>query len=160
MISRKQLNNALRTALDDADPNQLEYPAIKRERIMWPIGHFQHWLKIMCKTYQQLKEVSFKYDEETIQNELTVGTFKAKDLILKLTYDYKTESVKVFCVGKHFDAVTKTVDVSKFVEEVGQFLNQSKKEPVTEPQKPAVKPKKVIVKKKIIIKKKVSPTLS
>lgn len=157
MISKKQLRTTLREALDAADPNQVEYPAIKRERITYPIGRFQHHLKTIVTTYPQLTGVSFIYDEEVIAKERTVCIFKTARSRIRLTFEHQKDRVTIFVVGKDFDGVTKNVHLNNLVEAVGEFLQQEKvvskapEKPVDEPKKPVVK-KKVIIKKKAIIK--------
>lgn len=154
MISKKYLCKVLRDSLEKADPNQVPYPAIKRKRIMYPIGRFQHFLKIIAGTYKQILDVSFIFDEETISKELTVCILKTDHMRLRLTFDHHDDSVLIFVVGRDFDGITKKVNLHSVVEEVEEFFSN---EPVEPPVKPVDEPKKVVVKKKIIVRKKASP---
>ena len=142
MISKKVLGKTLRDALEKADPNQIPYPAIKRERIMYPIGRFQHFLKICVKEYPQIIGASFIFDEEAISKELTVCVFKTDRSRIRLTFDHHTDTITVFVIGKDFDGISKTVELEKLVEGIAEFFAE---------------PKKVVIKKKIVIKKKASP---
>lgn len=143
MISKKKLSLALRDALDKADPNQVPYPAIKRERITYPICHFTHALKAVVGTYQQITDVSFNYDEETIQKERTVCILKTESMRIRLTYEHQRDRVTVFCVGRNIDGVTKNVHVNNLAKELEEFFTKEE-------------PKKVVV-KKIIVRKRASP---
>lgn len=139
MISRKKMCNSLRVALDKADPNLLEYPAIKRSRITYPMKFFIHSLKQAVTAYPEIISSEFKFDEETITKQLNVCIFKTDKMRLRLTYDHKTDNVDAFCIGQEIDGTSKSFNVNDLVKEIAEYF--PKREPV-------------VVKKKIIIRRK------
>lgn len=142
MISKKKLRTELREALDRADPNQVPYPAIKRERITYPICRFTHALKACVVTYPQFKEVSFIYDEETIQKERTVCIFKTDSMRIRLTYEHQRDRVTIFCIGRDTDGITKNVHVNNLVKELEELLVKKEDK--------LAKKRKIVVRKKIV----------
>lgn len=130
MISKKKLTTYLRWALDNADPNQVKYPAIKRERITYPMKNFTHALKDVVSTYPQFKEVRFRFDDDTVSKELTVCILKTGSGRVKMTYDYKTDTVIVTAIGADTDVTTETVSVDKLVETVGKYVPKAIKKKV------------------------------
>lgn len=122
MISRSKLKNALREALDKADPNQAHYPEIKRERITYPMKEFTHALRDTVTEYPQITAVSFEFGEEEISGGLTTCILRTESRTMRLTYDYHDGTVKCSCVGRDIDRVEKTVSVSDLVAELREFF--------------------------------------
>lgn len=146
MISKKLLSQTLREALEKADPNQMPYPAIKRARIMYPMGRFQHFLKDCVAAYPQIVGVDFKFDEEAITKELTVCVFKTETARIRLTFDHHTDTVSVFAIGRDIDGVSKDVKLQELVKGIEEYF-------------PKEEPKKAVVKKKVVLKRKALQTV-
>lgn len=121
-VSIKKMKGALRHALDKADPNLAEYPEIKRARINWPMKPFVDELKKVVTEFKQFRTVVFEFTEEQIKSQLTTCILKTETFRLRLSFDYKTNTVSCFCVGKDFDGVTKEFPVTELIETVRELM--------------------------------------
>jgi hypothetical protein len=121
-VSIRKLKDALRHALDKADPNLAQYPEIKRSRIVWPMKPFTDELKRAVTEFKQFRGVIFEFTEEQIEHELTTCILKTETFRLRLTFDYKTKMVACFCVGKNIDGVAKDFIVTNLVEAIREFM--------------------------------------
>lgn len=125
-VSIKRMKEALRHALDKADPNLAQYPEIKRARINWPMKPFTDELKKVVTELKQFRSVVFEFTEEQIKSQLTTCILKAETFRLRLSFDYKTGTVSCFCVGKDFDGVAKDFPVTDLVETVRELMPKRK----------------------------------
>ena len=121
-VSIKKMKDALRHALDKADPNLAQYPEIKRARINWPMKPFTDELKKVVTEFKQFRSVVFEFTEEQIESQLTTCILKTETFRLRLSFDYKTGMVSCFCVGKDFDGVAKDFPVTELVETVREII--------------------------------------
>ena len=122
MISKTKINKALHRALEAADPNKAQWPECVRERITYPMVNFRHKLWEFPQSFPAIESVSFDFCEENIVKQLTVAVFKTATRRIRLSYDYKTDMVACFCVGKDCDAINKNVPVSELVEGIKEFF--------------------------------------
>lgn len=125
-VSIKKMKDALRHALDKADPNLAQYPEIKRARINWPMKPFTDELKKVVTEFKQFRSVVFEFTEEQIESKLTTCVLKTETFRMKLSFDYKTKMVACFCVGKDFDGVAKNFPVTDLVESVRELMPKRK----------------------------------
>lgn len=125
-VSIKKMKDALRHALDKADPNLAPYPEIKRARINWPMKPFTDELKKVVTEFKQFRSVVFEFTEEQIESQLTTCVLKTETFRMKLSFDYKTKMVACFCVGKDFDGVAKDFPVTDLVESVRELMPKRK----------------------------------
>ena len=125
-VSIKRMKEALRHALDKADPNLAQYPEIKRARINWPMKPFTDELKKVVTEFKQFRSVVFEFTEKQIESQLTTCILKTETFRLRLSFDYKTNEVSCFCVGKDFDGVAKDFSVTKLVETVREIMPKRK----------------------------------
>lgn len=125
-VSIKRMKEALRHALDKADPNLAQYPEIKRARINWPMKPFTDELKKVVTEFKQFRSVVFEFTEEQIKSQLTTCILKTETFRLRLSFDYKTGTVSCFCVGKDFDGMAEDFSVTKLVETVREIMPKKK----------------------------------
>ena len=121
-VSIKRMKEALRHALDKADPNLAQYPEIKRARINWPMKPFTDELKKVVTEFKQFRGIHFEFTEEQIESQLTTCILKAETFRVKLSFDCKSNMVTCFCVGKDFDGITKDFLVTDLFESVKEFI--------------------------------------
>lgn len=128
MISKNKLKRELTKALYEADPETKYKNGIKYHvTICYPMVKFRHALAELPPLFPQLTDCSFTFPEENIKNQLTACILKTSDRRLRLTYDYKTDKVDCFCIGKDCDAITKTIDVTDLQKAITELLPQKKK---------------------------------
>jgi hypothetical protein len=125
-VSIKRMKEALRHALDKADPNLAQYPEIKRARINWPMKPFTDELKKLVTEFKQFRGIYFEFTEEQIESQLTTCILKAETFRVKLSFDCKSSLVACFCVGKDFDGVAKDFPVTDLVESVRELMPKRK----------------------------------
>ena len=121
-VSIKRMKEALRHALDKADPNLAQYPEIKRARINWPMKPFTDELKKVVTEFKQFRSIVFEFTEEQIKAQITTCILKTETFRLRLSFDYKTNTVACFCIGKDFDGMAKDFPVTDLIESVREFM--------------------------------------
>ena len=136
-VSIKKLKDTLRHTLDHVDPNLEQYPALRRTRINWPMKPFVDELKKVVKEFRQFRGIHFEFTEEQIESQLTTCILKAETFRVKLSFDYKTNMVTCFCVGKNFDGIAKDFLVTDLVESIREFI--PKKRVVVVKKKPKLR---------------------
>ena len=106
MITRTRIKRALESALDEKDPMNKKR---QRKIITWPMAKFRHTIAFIADM-PQVTDVHFEFTEDDIKNELTTAVFKTNERTIRLIYDYKTDVVEAFCIGKDIDATQKAID--------------------------------------------------
>ena len=119
MISRTKLKIALEKALDEKSPKDENN---ERHIITYPMKDFRHALKPIADDFKQIVSCSFEFTDEDIKNELTTCVLKNPHRTIKLTYDYKSNVVECFCIGKDIDAVRKIVRLDEMYDFVKEYF--------------------------------------
>lgn len=132
MITRTKIKRALESALDEKDPMNKKR---QRKIITWPMAKFRHTIAFIADM-PQVMDVHFEFTEDDIKNELTTAVFKTNERTIRLIYDYKTDVVEAFCIGKDIDAVKKFIHVTEVLDFVREYF--------------PVKKRVVVVKKKAV----------
>lgn len=118
MITRTKIKEALEKALDEKNPKKKNGV---RTIINWPMVTFRHEIKHVSEL-PQVMEVFFEFTEEDIKNELTTAVFKTNDRTIRLIYDYKTDVVECFAIGKDLDAVKKFLNVHEIMDFIKEYF--------------------------------------
>ena len=122
MISRTKIRKALSDAIEAADPNKGDLQHIIRERITYPMKNFRHKLWLIADEFKIIDSIAFDFSEENIGNQLTVAVFKTATRRIRLSYNYKTDIVDCFVIGKDCDGINKTIPIDNLVEEMRLFI--------------------------------------
>lgn len=128
MISKSKLRKALRKAIFEADPKTKIVNGSKvHKHIDYPMVKFRHKLREVPERFPQITEAAFVFTKEDIQKKLTCCILKTVDRRVKLTYDYTSDNVECFCIGKDCDAITKNVNVEQLCDVLQELLPHKKR---------------------------------
>ena len=123
MITRTRIKKALESALDEKDPKNRKH---HRSVITWSMARFRHTIAFVADM-PQVTDVHFEFSDEAIKNKLTTAVFKTVDRTIRLVYDYKTDTVRCFAIGKDLDAVNKTVPLTETLDFVREYFPVKKR---------------------------------
>lgn len=122
-MTKTAIRNALKTVLDQKDPEDKHG---KRKVITWPMADFRRQIRRAAEI-NSIKDVSFEFTQEQIEKQLTTAIIKTDSRTIKLSYDYKTDSVDCFCVGKDLDPIRTVINVSKCSDFIRQYAPPKKR---------------------------------